>query len=137
MVVTTDVGDPVDVHPKQKDPVGRRLALAARALAYHETVVYSGPLYDRMRIEDGKVVVGFKHVGKGLVVHGPTLTGFSIAGNDGKFVEAQARILGDEVTVSSPQVPRPAAVRYGWANYPAVNLWNKDGLPASPFRTDN
>lgn len=137
MAVITDVGDPVDVHPPRKEPVGARLALAARAVAYREDIVYSGPTYDRMEIDEGKVVLRFKHIGKGLEVRGPKLTGFTIAGADRKFVNAEAQIAGDRVVVASASVPKPVAVRYGWANYPVVNLWNKDGLPASPFRTDD
>lgn len=137
LVVTTDVGDPVDVHPARKEPVGARLALAARAIAYQQAIVYSGPIYERMQIDDGKIVVGFKHMGQGLELRGDSLTGFTIAGADHKFVNAEAKIVGDRVVVSSPQVPKPVAVRYGWANCPVVNLWNKDGLPASPFRTDD
>lgn len=137
MAVITDVGDPIDVHPPRKEPVGARLALAARAIAYKEDIVYSGPIYDRMEIAEGKVVLSFKHLGKGLEMRGPQLTGFTIAGADRKFVNAEAHIVGARVVVSSPKVPKPVAVRYGWANCPVVNLWNKDGLPASPFRTDD
>jgi sialate O-acetylesterase len=137
MVVITDVGDPKDIHPKQKEPVGARLALAARALAYREKIVYSGPIYDGMKIDGNKIILSFKHVGAGLVAKGGPLQGFTIAGKDQKFVKAQATIVDGTVVVHSPEVPEPVAVRYGWANYPIVNLWNKDGLPASPFRTDN
>lgn len=137
MVVTTDVGDPVDVHPPQKEPVGARLALAARALAYGQKIAYSGPIYEGMQIKHSKVIISFTHIGKGLAVRGNSLTGFTVAGADRKFVKADAQIVGDRVVVSSPAVPRPVAVRYGWADYPIVNLWNQDGLPASPFRTDD
>src|SRR5262249_48885566 len=94
-------------------------------------------IYDRMQIDEGKIVVSFTHIGKGLAVRGPALTGFTIAGADRKFVNADAQILGDRVVVSSPAVPKPVAVRYGWADLPVVRLWNQDGLPASPFRTDD
>lgn len=137
MAVITDVGDPKDIHPRQKAPVGARLALAARALAYKEKITYSGPIYDRMHIEANKIVLSFKHVGKGLEARDGELHGFAIAGKDRKFHNAQARIVGDKVEVWSDKVPSPVAVRYGWANCPVVNLWNKDGLPASPFRTDD
>lgn len=137
MVVITDVGDPVDVHPMKKEPVGARLSLAARALAYNQDIVYSGPIYDSMKIEEGTIVLSFKHTGKGLEVREPPLTGFTIAGADGQFVNAEAKIVSNRVVVTSPKIPRPVAVRYGWANCPVVNLWNKDGLPASPFRTDD
>jgi sialate O-acetylesterase len=137
MAVITDVGDPKDIHPKKKEPVGARLALAARALAYGQKMEYSGPVYDKMTVKDGKVVLHFKHVGKGLEAKEGPLHGFTIAGADRKFYNAQAEIQGDTVLVWCDKVQEPVAVRYGWANYPVVNLWNKDGLPASPFRTDD
>jgi len=137
MAVITDVGDPKDIHPKQKEPVGARLALAARALAYGERVPYSGPVYDHLTVEGPRAVLSFKHVGKGLEARDGELQGFTIAGPDRKFHKAHAEIKGDTVVVWSDQVDKPVAVRYGWANCPVVNLWNKDGLPASPFRTDD
>ena len=137
MAVITDVGDENDIHPKQKQPVGERLGIAARALAYGEKIEYSGPIYDSMEIGDGKVILHFTHVDGGLECRGDKLTGFTICGEDRKFVNAEAEIVGDTVVVSSPAVPKPVAVRFGWANYPVVNLWNKAGLPASPFRTDD
>jgi sialate O-acetylesterase len=137
MVVITDLGDPRDIHPKDKDPVGARLALCARALAYGEKITYSGPEYTGMKIEKNKAILTFKHVGKGLVAKGGPLTGFTIAGADKKFVKADAVIEEDKVIVSSPMVETPVAVRFGWHNHPIVNLWNRDGLPATPFRTDD
>ncbi|HTE17786.1 MAG TPA: sialate O-acetylesterase, partial [Armatimonadota bacterium] len=137
MAVITDVGDEADIHPKQKEPVGRRLALAARALVYGQDVEYSGPEYHRMKREGNKVILSFKHVGRGLKSEGGLLRGFAIAGADRKWVNAQAEIRGDKVVVWSHQVAEPVAVRYGWANFPTGNLWNADGLPASPFRTDD
>jgi sialate O-acetylesterase len=137
MAVITDVGDPRDIHPKKKEPVGARLALAALALAYGRNVEYSGPVFDKMTVEDGKAVLHFKHVGKGLEARGGALEGFTVAGEDRKFHNARAEIKGDTVVVWSDEVKQPVAVRYGWANCPVVNLWNKDGLPASPFRTDD
>jgi sialate O-acetylesterase len=137
MAVITDVGDPKDIHPKQKEPVGERLALAARAIAYGERVPYSGPEYRRMKVKDGQAVLEFEHVGKGLVARGNNLTGFAICGPDRQWVWADARIEGKRVVVSSPQVNLPVAVRYGWADCPVVNLWNRDDLPAVPFRTDD
>jgi sialate O-acetylesterase len=137
MAVITDVGDPKDIHPTKKQPVGERLALAARAIAYGEKIEHSGPIYRSLTIKDGKIVLNFDHVGKGLEARGGELTGFAICGEDRKFVWAQAEIVGKTVVVSSPQVPNPIAGRYGWADCPVVNLWNKDGLPASPFRTDD
>src|SRR3712207_9239532 len=89
-----------------------------------------------MKVEDGKAVLSFRHVDGGLEARGGPLTGFAIAGPDRKWVNAQAEIRGNKVVVWSPQVREPVAVRYGWANYPTGNLWNKDGFPASPFRTD-
>ena len=137
MAVITDVGDPKDIHPKKKQPVGARLALAARGIAYGEKIEFSGPLYRDVEFKDGKVVLHFDHVGKGLEARDGELKGFAVCGEDKKFVWAKANIVGDTVVVSSPEVAKPLAVRYGWADCPVVNLWNKDGLPASPFRTDD
>jgi sialate O-acetylesterase len=136
LAVITDVGDEKDIHPTRKQPVGERLALAARKLAYGEKLVASGPTLRSAVVERNTVVVSFDNVGKGLAVHGDRLTGFAIAGRDEKFVNAEASLKGDRVVVTSPRVPAPAYVRFGWANYPVVNLWNADGLPAVPFRTD-
>jgi sialate O-acetylesterase len=137
LAVITDAGDPNNIHPTKKEPAGARLALAARAIAYGEKIVYSGPLYRSMKIEGNKAILSFKDIGGGLVAQGGELKGFTLCGPDKKFVNARAEIQGDTVVVSSPQVERPVAVRYGWANCPVVNLFNKEGLPASPFRTDN
>jgi sialate O-acetylesterase len=137
LAVITDVGEEKDIHPKKKEPVGARLALAARGLCYGEKLVYSGPGYASMKLEDGKAILSFKHTGSGLVAKDGPLTGFTIAGDDHQFVNAEAQINGDTIVVSSPKVAKPVAVRFGWANYPVVNLWNKEGLPASPFRTDD
>ncbi|MBN2686310.1 MAG: beta galactosidase jelly roll domain-containing protein [Pontiellaceae bacterium] len=133
MTVTVDVGDATDIHPARKEPVGQRLALAARALAYGEKIEYSGPLYKSMRVKDGRAVIRFTHVGERLTAKDGALKGFEIAGADGNFVPAQAEIDGKTVVVSSDSVAEPIAVRYGWNNVPDVNLFNKDGLPASPF----
>lgn len=138
MAVITDVGMEHNIHPTKKGPVGARLAVAARKIAYGEDVVYSGPIFKKMKVKDGKAILSFDHVGSGLVARGgDDLKGFAICGPDKKFVWANAEIDGDKVIVSSPNVEKPIAVRYGWADYPVVNLWNKDGLPASPFRTDD
>lgn len=137
MVVITDYGDANDIHPKDKDPVGARLALAARAITYGEKIPYSGPEYTRMKREGDKIVLNFKHVEGGLVAKGGDLKGFTIAGKDEKFVPAEAKIVGDTVVVSSKDVTEPVAVRFGWANNPSVNLFNQAGLPATPFRTDD
>jgi sialate O-acetylesterase len=136
MAVTTDVGDATDIHPKQKRPVGVRLALAARALAYGESIEYSGPTYDAMTISGNQATLKFKHTGGGLVAQGGDLRGFTIAGTEGKFVPAHAAIQGDTIVVASDTVSEPVAVRYGWTNVPDVNLYNQAGLPASPFETD-
>ncbi len=138
MAVITDVGDQRDIHPTQKQPVGARLALAARGIAYHQAIEYSGPVFKRAKIEDAQIALTFDHVAGGLMARGGELTGFAICGPDKKFVWANAVIKGpNQVLVYSPEVEHPIAVRYGWANYPVVNLWNKAGLPASPFRTDD
>lgn len=137
MAVITDIGEEHNIHPTKKVPVGERLAIAARAIAYHEKIVYSGPIYKKMKVKGDKAVLSFDYVGSGLEARGGALKGFAICGPDKKFVWANAEIVGNTVVVSSPNVKEPVAVRYGWADFPVVNLWNKDGLPASPFRTDN
>jgi sialate O-acetylesterase len=137
MVVITDLGDERNIHPPQKREVGERLALAAKAIAYAQNVAWSGPMYEKQTLSGDKIILTFKHVGSGLVAADGELRGFAIAGQDKKFVNASAKIDGDTVVVSSDQVPQPIAVRYAWADYPLVNLWNKDGLPACPFRTDD
>ena len=137
MAVITDVGDPKNIHPTKKQPVGERLALAARVMAYGEKLEYSGPLYRDMETKGGKIILRFDHTGKGLEAREGELKGFAICGEDRKFVWAKAEIVGDTVVVSSPEIAQPVAVRYGWADCPVVNLWNKNGLPASPFRTDD
>lgn len=136
MVVTTDCGDAKDIHPVNKQPVGYRLSLAARALAYQEPIIYSGPLYESMKVEGEKVILTFRDTGKGLVALNGDLKGFTVAGADKVFVPAKARIKGNTVIVSCKEVSCPVAVRYGFVNVPDVNLFNKEGLPASPFRTD-
>jgi sialate O-acetylesterase len=136
MAITTDIGDPKDIHPKDKLPVGERLARAARALAYGQKVEYIGPLFDTVKFDGDKAVLTFKHIGGGLEAKEGPLTGFTIAGKDGKFVKAEAAIVKDTVVVRSQEVSNPSAVRYGWANFPVVNLFSRDGLPATPFRTD-
>jgi sialate O-acetylesterase len=139
LAVIVDVGDETDIHPPQKEPVGARLALAARALAYGEKIVHSGPIYKDVRFDAGAATISFDHVGGGLVAKGGDLVGFTVAGKDGKFHAAKAEIKDDTVVVISEHVPNPVAVRYGWVNFarPTLNLFNKEGLPASPFRTDD
>lgn len=136
MVVTTDCGDPNNIHPGDKRLVGARLALAARALAYGEKTEYSGPVFDGMTVEGAHAILRFKHVGGGLVAQGGELKGFAVSGANKSFLPAKAEIKGDTVIVSNEQVATPVAVRFGWENVPDGNLYNRDGLPASPFRTD-
>ena len=136
LAVAIDIGDAADIHPRNKQDVGRRLALAALAVAHGQGIEYSGPVYSSMEKEGGKIRLKFGHLGGGLVVKGEKLQGFAIAGEDRRFVWADATIDGDTVVVSSPKVEKPAAVRYAWANNPVCNLYNKAGLPAVPFRTD-
>jgi sialate O-acetylesterase len=137
MAVITDCGDAKDIHPTRKQPVGARLALAARALAYGESVEYAGPTFQSMSVAGSKATLRFDHLGGGLLAKDGALKGFTIAGEDKVFVPAQAVIRGSTVVVTSKNVRKPVAVRYGWANVPDVNLFNKAGLPASPFRTDS
>jgi sialate O-acetylesterase len=139
IAVITDAGNETDIHPPQKEIVGIRLALNARALAYGEKIEYLGPVYKSVKFDGGAATLTFDHVGGGLVAKDGDLIGFTIAGKDGKFVPAKAVIKGDTVVVSSEMVPDPTAVRYGWVNFakPTLNFFNKDGQPASPFRTDD
>ena len=143
MAVAIDIGDSANIHPKNKQEVGRRLSLAARKLVYGEELIYSGPLYKSMIVNDGKCRLNFDCIGDGLVSKGIAgLSGFVIAGTDRRFLKAQAVIDGDQVVVWSDDVTNPVAVRYAWANHPGgCNLYNKSGeqinLPASPFRTDD
>ncbi len=132
-----DVGDETDIHPKNKQDVGRRLALVAQARVYGGQNEYYGPLYKSMKVEGSAIRLSFTHLGGGLVARdGKPLASFTIAGADNNFVAADARIEGDTVVVSSPQVLAPAAARYAWDSYPQTSLYNKAGLPAFPFRTD-
>lgn len=136
MAVTIDIGEGGNIHPRNKQDVGKRLALAAGAVAYGNDLVYSGPLYDALKVEGDKARVRFKHTGGGLLAKGDKLKGFVIAADDKKFVWAEAKIDGASVLVWSDQVVKPAHVRYAWADNPDCNLYNKEGLPATPFRTD-
>jgi sialate O-acetylesterase len=162
MAVITDYGSEYDIHPTPKRPVGERLALAARAQTYGEKIVYSGPMYKEVKFNGNKAILSFDHVHGGLVTNelvptlerkdkngttlaawrvkegstGAPLVGFTICGNDKVFQEAKAEIDGDKVVVTCEKVENPIAVRYGWANHPICNLFNREGLPASPFRTD-
>jgi sialate O-acetylesterase len=134
MAVSIDVGDPDDIHPKNKQDIGARLALAARAIAYGEKIEYSGPMFRQVTTEGNSLRVWFDHTDRGLTSKNGTLRGFEVAGADQKFFPAEAKIDGDTVVVSSPSVTAPTAVRYGWAANPDCNLYNGANLPASPFR---
>ena len=138
MVVAIDNADnPSDIHPKNKQQIGYRLALAARALVYKEKIVYSGPLYRKMKQNRSGIRLYFDHVDGGLVSRNGQLKGFAIAGKDKKFVWANAVIDGETIIVSAPGVTDPQAVRYAWGDNPEVNFYNKSDLPAVPFRTDD
>jgi len=137
--VIIDIGDADDIHPRNKSDVGYRLALGARKLAYGEALEYMGPLFKYQKTEGKKIRIGFSHIGSGLMARDKYgyVKGFAIAGEDKHFVWAKALIEGDEVVVWSEEVPDPKYVRYAWADNPDdANLYNKEGLPASPFRTD-
>lgn len=138
MAVAIDLGEWNDIHPDNKKDVGERLALAAFKTAYGEEVVYSGPLYQSANVEGNKIMVNFSNIGSGLMANdGEELSEFAIAGSDKKFVWAQAKIENGKIVVWSDEVPSPMYVRYAWADNPVnPNLYNKEGLPASPFRTD-
>lgn len=137
MAVTTDNGDPLDIHPRNKEVVGKRLSLWALRNEYgKKDLVVSGPLYKSMKVEGDKIRILFDFE-EGLAVKGDELTEFTIAGDDQQFVPAKARIEGNTVVVWSDAVKSPVAVRFAWRHVPAPNLYNGAGLPASPFRTDN
>jgi sialate O-acetylesterase len=162
MAVITDYGNEYDIHPTPKRPVGERLSLNARATVYAEKLEYSGPMFEKATVEGDTIVLSFTHPGKGLTSfemeptlerkdkdrsrfayrarpgsEGVPLVGFTICGEDKKFYDAKAEIKGDKIVVRCDHVPKPTHVRYGWANHPICNLFNKEGLPASPFRTDD
>jgi len=137
MAVTVDIGDPRNIHPVNKQDVGRRLARSVLGQVYQiADLIPCGPLFTSVRWQGWCVRLTFDYVGQGLVVHGDRLRGFAIAGRDRRFVWAEARIDEKTVLVWSKAVPQPVAVRYGWADNPDGNLYNTDGLPAAPFRTD-
>ena len=136
MAVIIDIGESKDIHPKNKQDVGLRLSLAARALTYHQPVEYSGPMFRMAAAEGGAMRVYLTHADGMQPRGGGAITGFEIAGADGKYVEAQVKVDGSTLLVSSAQVPDPVAVRYAWADDPVCNLINQAGLPASPFRSD-
>jgi sialate O-acetylesterase len=137
MAVAIDIGEAEDIHPRNKMDVGLRLALHALHGTYGlSDVIPSGPLFRSAKREGSSLRLSFDHIGGGLVCQGDALRGFSIAGEDGRFVWAEATIDGEDILVSSPEIDAPRAARYGWADNPDVNLYNEAGLPASPFRTD-
>jgi sialate O-acetylesterase len=150
MTTIIDIGDPNNIHPTDKIDVGTRLSLVARHLAYGQDIVWSGPVYDSMKVEGNSIRVQFTQTGGGLIIgtapwtapnvtplSDTTLEGFAIAGEDKQWVKAEAKIDGNTVVVSSEKVPTPVAVRYAWEPSPSCNLYNKEGLAASPFRSDN
>ncbi len=131
--VITDLGDPNDIHPKNKQDVGKRLALIAQARIYGKAVEYSGPVFKTASLEGHTVRVRYDHLGGGLIVRGDKLEGFALAGPDRKWVWADAKIAGNEVLVSSPLIKEPRFLRYDYVDVPRYCLWNKAGLPAAPF----
>jgi sialate O-acetylesterase len=140
MAVTIDIGEFNDIHPVKKKPVGDRLALAAMKIAYGDNnVVYSGPIYNSSVIKGNQITLSFTNTGNGLMAkNGEELKCFEICGTDNVYYPAKAKIVNDKIVVTSDKVDKPVAVRYAWANNPeGVNLYNKEGLPASPFRTNN
>ncbi len=138
LAVAIDLGEWNDIHPDNKKDVGERLALAALKLSYHNDIVYSGPLFQSSAIEGNKIIIHFSNTGSGLVTNDNEEPGdFAIAGPDKKFVWARAKIEDGKVVVWNDAVTNPMYVRYAWADNPVhPNLYNKEGLPASPFRTD-
>ncbi|MFC6100200.1 sialate O-acetylesterase [Olivibacter domesticus] len=135
LIVTTDCGDADDIHPTNKRPVGERLALAANALGYHGKNEYRGPVCKSHEVKGNKLYLYFEHIGAGLVAgrNKGQLQGFEIAGADGNYRLAEAVVQGSAIVLSSPHVQEPKSARYGWDNVPDVNLYNSEGLPASPF----
>jgi sialate O-acetylesterase len=137
MAVIIDIGDTKDIHPRNKTDVGHRLALWALANTYNQKIEYSGPLYKSFTVNGNEIRIKFSHAGGLKTSDGAAPKAFAIAGEDKKFVWADAKIEGDEIIVSSKDVSKPVAVRYAWADNPVTNLYNKLDLPASPFRTDD
>lgn len=137
MVVIHDIGEKGDIHPANKEDVGKRLALAAEKIAYHENIVYSGPIYQSIKISGTQVYVSFNHIGSGLKIIGKELKQFSISADGKNFVSAKAKIEGKQVVVWAKIIAKPVAVRYAWADDPeGANLYNKEGLPASSFKSN-
>jgi len=136
MALAIDIGESRDIHPKNKQDVGHRLALAARHIVYHESNEYAGPLFRQATPEGGQMRVWFTHADGMQAKGGGPITGFTIAAADGNFVAAEAKVEGSTVVVWNSQVSDPVAVRYAWADDPVCNLINQVGLPANPFRSD-
>ena len=140
LIVTSDLGDPYDLHPRNKQEVGMRAALQALHYEYgYSDIVSESPMFERMEINGDKVIITFKNTGSGLEIRSRygCLQGFAIAGEDKKFHWARGELKDNRIVIWSPKVPNPVAVRYNWENNPDGNLYNKDGLPACLFRTDN
>lgn len=139
LACTIDIGNEMNIHPTYKQEVGRRLMLTSLKVAYNMDVVYSGPTYKSIRVIDTKIEISFDNIGGGLIAKDKfgNLNEFAIAGADKHFVWAKAKIVGDKVIVYNEKVQSPVAVRYAWSNNPSqANLYNKEGLPVIPFRTD-
>ncbi len=137
LALAIDIGDVDDIHPKNKQDVGKRLALGALAKVYNKNIVYSGPDYKSHSIENNKIIISFNHIGTGLKIKdGNKLEGFSIASDDQNFVWANAKIENNNIIVWTDKITKPVSVRYGWADNPKCNLYNEEGLPAVPFRLD-
>jgi len=140
MAVIIDIGEANDIHPKNKHDVGKRLALAAKKIAYQEDIIYASPMYESMQVSGNKAIISFKNIGSGLMVKDRYgyIKGFAIAGEDKKFYWAKAYLAGNKVIVENENISKPVAVRYAWANNPEdANLFSKEGLPVCPFRTDD
>lgn len=137
MVVSIDCGEKDNIHPVNKKPIGERLAILALSEIYRQKSESTGPIYNRMDIDGNKIILYFNHMGRGLSVKGVSLRGFEICGSNKRFVPAKAEIINNTVVVYSDEINCPYVVRYGWSNYPDINLYNIEGLPASPFRTDS
>lgn len=140
MVVAIDNNSPEDpgnIHPKNKQEIGKRLAIAAMGKVYNEPITFMGPIFNYMQISGNEAILHFENVGEGLVCKGEKLNGFAIANENKEFVWANAKIIDDKIIVSNPEIENPLYVRYGWSKNPPVNIYNKEGLPASPFRTDD
>ena len=128
---------PVNIHPTNKQEVGRRLSLVARVLVYHESVPFSGPLFQSMKMDGANVRLTFDHAENMQAKDGADIKGFAVAGDDHKFQWAKATVVGNDVVLNAAGVPNPVAARYDWASNPQGNLVNAAGLPAFPFRTDD